>query len=97
VAIALADRFEYVIWRSLRQAIEPKDLLDEILPILIGAQVQESSIDLLMQQLRQKRCLLVFDNVESILQAGDRNGCYLAGYEGYTVQKLFGGDRLYKF
>jgi hypothetical protein len=79
----LESQFEYVIWRSLRQAIEPKDLLDEILPILVGAEVQESSIDLLMQQLRQKRCLLVFDNVESILQSGDRNGCYLAGYEGY--------------
>jgi WD40 repeat protein len=25
----------------------------------------------------------VFDNVESILQSGDRHGCYLAGYEGY--------------
>jgi WD domain, G-beta repeat/NB-ARC domain len=83
LARQLESQFEYVIWRSLRQAIEPKDLLDEILPILVGAEVQESSIDLLMQQLRQKRCLLVFDNVESILQSGDRNGCYLAGYEGY--------------
>jgi hypothetical protein len=83
LARQLESQFEYVIWRSLRQAIDPKDLLDEILPILVGAEVQESSIDLLMQQLRQKRCLLVFDNVESILQTGDRNGCYLAGYEGY--------------
>jgi WD40 repeat protein len=83
LARQLESQFEYIIWRSLQQAIEPKDLLDEILPILVGAEVQESSIDLLMQQLRQKRCLLVFDNVESILQAGDRNGCYLAGYEGY--------------
>ncbi len=83
LARQLESQFEYIIWRSLRQAIDPKDLLDEILPILVGAEVQESSIDLLMQQLRQKRCLLVFDNVESILQAGDRNGCYLAGYEGY--------------
>lgn len=83
LARQLESQFDYIIWRSLRQAIEPKDLLDEILPILIGAEVQESSIDLLMQQLRQKRCLLVFDNVESILQAGTENGCYLAGYEGY--------------
>jgi WD40 repeat protein len=83
LARQLESQFEYVIWRSLRQAIAPNDLLNEILPILVGAEVQESSIDLLMQQLRQKRCLLVFDNVESILQAGDRNGCYLAGYEGY--------------
>jgi NB-ARC domain len=83
LAQQLESQFEYVIWRSLRQAIAPNDLLNEILPILIGAEVQESSIDLLMQQLRQKRCLLVFDNVESILQSGDRHGCYLAGYQGY--------------
>jgi len=83
LARELESQFEYIIWRSLRQAIDPKDLLDEILPILVGAEVHESSIDLLMQQLRQKRCLLVFDNVESILQAGAKNGCYLTGYEGY--------------
>jgi WD40 repeat protein len=83
LARQLEFQFEYVIWRSLRQAIAPNDLLNEILPILIGSEVQESSIDLLMQQLQQKRCLLVFDNVESILQAGEKNGCYLAGYEAY--------------
>ncbi len=83
LAQQVESQFEYIIWRSLRQAIVPNDLLNEILPILIGAEVQESSIDLLMQQLRQKRCLLVFDNVESILQSGDRHGCYLEGYEGY--------------
>jgi WD40 repeat protein len=83
LAQQLEAQFECVVWRSLRQAIAPQDLLNEILPILIGAEVQESSISLLMQQLRQKRCLLVFDNVESILQAGSQNGCYLAGYAAY--------------
>ena len=83
LAQQLESQFECVVWRSLRQAIDPKDLLNEILPILIGSEVQESSISLLMQQLRQKRCLLIFDNVESILQAGSQNGCYLTGYEAY--------------
>jgi NB-ARC domain len=88
LAQQLESQFEYVVWRSLRQAIDPQDLLNEILPILIGSEVQESSISLLMQQLRQKRCLLVFDNVESILQAGTQNGCYLTGYEAYG--EIFG-------
>ncbi|WP_373545430.1 NB-ARC domain-containing protein [Chamaesiphon sp.] len=83
LAQQLESQFEYVVWRSLRQAIDPQDLLNQILPILIGSEVQESSISLLMQQLHQKRCLLVFDNVESILQAGSQNGCYLAGCEAY--------------
>jgi WD40 repeat protein len=83
LARQVESQFEYVVWRSLQHAPTPKDLLDEILPILVGAEVQESSIALLLEQLRQKRCLLVLDNVESILQAGDKNGCYLAGYEAY--------------
>jgi WD40 repeat protein len=83
LAQQVESQFECVVWRSLRQAIAPKELLNEILPILTGFEVQESSTALLMQQLRQKRCLLVFDNVESILQTGDRNGCYLVGYEAY--------------
>jgi WD40 repeat protein len=88
LARQLESQFERVVWRSLRQAIDPKDLLNEILPILIGSEVQESSISLLMQQLHQKRCLLIFDNVESILQAGTQNGCYLTGYEAYG--EIFG-------
>ncbi len=88
LAQQLESQFECVVWRSLRQAIDPQDLLNEILPILIGSEVQESSISLLMQQLHQKRCLLIFDNVESILQAGSQNGCYLAGYEAYG--EIFG-------
>jgi WD40 repeat protein len=83
LARQVESKFEYVVWRSLQHAPTPKDLLDEILPILVGSEVQESSIALLMEQLRQKRCLLVLDNVESILQAGSKNGCYLAGYEAY--------------
>ena len=78
LARQVESQFEYVVWRSLQHAPTPQDLLDEILPILVGAEVQESSIALLMEQLRQKRCLLVLDNVESILQSGAKNGCYLA-------------------
>jgi WD40 repeat protein len=88
LARQLESQFECVVWRSLRQAIDPSHLLNEILPILIGSEVQESSISLLMQQLHQKRCLLIFDNVESILQAGTQNGCYLTGYEAYG--EIFG-------
>jgi WD40 repeat protein len=79
----LQDRFDCVVWRTLRQATLPHDLLNDILPILTGFAEQESSISLLMQQLRQKRCLLILDNVESILQPGAHSGKYLAGYEAY--------------
>jgi WD40 repeat protein len=83
LAQQLESQFDCVVWRSLQQAPTPEDLLNEILPILTGCTVQESSLTLLMQVFRQKRCLLVLDNIESILQAGNRSGLYLAGYEAY--------------
>jgi WD40 repeat protein len=83
LAQQLESEFEYVVWRSLRNAPTPQNLLNEILTILTGSETQESSIASLMQQLRQKRCLLVLDNVESILRSGHQNGCCLEGYEDY--------------
>jgi WD40 repeat protein/DNA-binding CsgD family transcriptional regulator len=83
LAQQLESQFDFVVWRSLQQAPTTDDLLNEILPILTGSDMQESSFTLLMEQFRQKRCLLVLDNVESILQAGNRSGLYLAGYEAY--------------
>jgi NB-ARC domain len=83
LARQLESQFEYVVWRSLRHAPMLKDLLAEILPIFTGAEVQESSLGLLMEQLRQQRCLLILDNVESILQQGNARCTYLLGYEAY--------------
>ena len=84
------DRFEYVIWRSLREAPP----LDEILVRLIQflSDQQETEINLptrlgeriirLLHYLREHRCLVVLDNLESILQA-ETAGHYRDGYEGY--------------
>jgi WD40 repeat protein len=79
----IASNFQYLVWRSLRNAPTPQDLLNEILPILVGSEVQEASIKLLMNQLRQKTCLIILDNVEPILQPGKYGGKYLPGYEAY--------------
>jgi hypothetical protein len=78
------SQFDCVIWRSLQQAPSLSALLSDILPILAGSEVTtDGSINTLMKQLRSKRCLLVLDNVESILQDGNRSGQYLPGYEAY--------------
>ncbi|MCA1992267.1 MAG: hypothetical protein LDL41_09530, partial [Coleofasciculus sp. S288] len=85
------SQFDWVIWRSLQQAPPLELILSEILPILSGSEVTtDSSIDALMKQLRSKRCLLVLDNVESILQDGNRSGQYQQGFEAY--RQLF--DRI---
>ncbi len=78
----LQDRFEYVIWRSLRQAPDLPTLvknLPEFFP-----QAHDSFIDpmtALMQVFYGTRCLLVLDQAEVVLQ--DKANNYRDGYEVY--------------
>jgi len=91
LAQQVQSKFNYVIWRSLQQAPPLELILSEMLPILAGTEVvTDGSINTLMKQLHSKRCLLVLDNVESILQDGNRSGQYQPGYEPY--RQLF--DRI---
>lgn len=80
---AATARFDYIIWRSLRNAPPLETLLSDIVPFLSEQQDTEASPLRLLHWLRQNRCLLVLDNMETILQAGDRAGRFRAGYEGY--------------
>ena len=84
LAQQIHSQFEFVIWRSLQQSPTLDAILSNILPILTGSEATtNNSISALMEQLRQKRCLLIFDNLESILQGGNRSGQYQQGYEDY--------------
>ena len=38
---------------------------------------------MVIEYLKEKRCLLILDNFETILKSGERAGVYLEGYEGY--------------
>ena len=84
-----AQPFEQVLWHSLLNAPPLDDLLPDILRLLTGPQVSrlpdhlDQRLVLLLDQLRQKRCLLILDNLESILEAGTRAGAYRPGYEDY--------------
>lgn len=84
IAQQIQSQFEFAIWRSLQQAPTLDVILSDILPILMGSEAtNNNSISALMEQLRHKRCLLIFDNLESILQGGNRSGQYQQGYEDY--------------
>ncbi|NJL42172.1 MAG: hypothetical protein HC899_40245 [Leptolyngbyaceae cyanobacterium SM1_4_3] len=82
-----ADQFEYVIWRSLRNAPPLEEVLTEILQFLSNRQdldllkTLEAKVTHLLHELGQRRCLLLLDNVESILQSGVHAGGYASGYE----------------
>ncbi|WP_373540084.1 NB-ARC domain-containing protein [Chamaesiphon sp.] len=94
IAHQLEGYFDLTIWRSLLnlppitefcadliQCLSPQPSID--LPDSL-----ERQIDLLIACLKRSRCLLIVDNVESILAGGVQSGQYLPGYEGY--------DRLFR-
>ncbi|RIK37084.1 MAG: hypothetical protein DCC55_25315 [Chloroflexi bacterium] len=78
-----------ILWRSLLNAPPLSEVLGDWLRVLSNQQVVElpPSLDqqfaLLLGYLRRQRCLLVLDNVESIMSIGERAGQYRSGYEDY--------------
>ncbi|MFN6535522.1 MAG: NB-ARC domain-containing protein [Nostoc sp. EkiNYC01] len=85
--------FEYVIWRSLYNAPPLFDLLANLIQFFSNEQVLETDlaktangrISQLIEYLQQQRCLIVLDNVETILQTGAYAGCYRQGYDDYGL------------
>lgn len=100
VAQQIQDRFDRVIWRSLRDAPPVEDILVDLLQSLNQSQQTDLPGDLpgrvlrLIQELRSTRCLIILDNAESVLQSGDCVGQYQVGYEGYgELLHHLGADR----
>ncbi len=82
--------FVQILWRSLLNAPPLSDLLPEILQFLSRQQLSQiptgldRRLDLLLDYLRQQRCLLVLDNVECLLQEGSDAGLFRNGFEDYA-------------
>src|SRR2546423_10473978 len=92
----LAPHFEAVLWRSVRDAPSCEDLVADCItffseqpPAGFPTSI-EQRINQLLARLQARRCLLVLDNLETLLASGDREGGYLPGYEGYgrLIQRL---------
>jgi WD40 repeat protein/transcriptional regulator with XRE-family HTH domain len=86
----VAEDFEVVIWRSLRDVPTCEALLDSCLQVLAPQVLRDISTgperrqDLLLECLRSRRVLLVYDNLESFLEEGEDTGRVRAGYEGFS-------------
>jgi WD40 repeat protein/DNA-binding SARP family transcriptional activator len=90
LAHVVAPYFEFVFWRSLRNALPFDEWLIEAVRTLSEQQVklpenQEARILLLLELLRTHRCLLVLDNLETVLQPRQREAAYLEGYALYGL------------
>ncbi|NER38251.1 MAG: XRE family transcriptional regulator [Oscillatoria sp. SIO1A7] len=85
------EQFDYLLWRSLRNAPPLAELLAEILAkmaLFLGEETElpdtvEKLLSQLMNYLHRSRCLLVLDEAEGIMQSGELAGNYREGYRNY--------------
>ena len=85
VVRSVAPYFETVVWHTLLNAPPLDEVLRPTLWAIAGSELTElpaglhAQVALLLDLLRRKRCLLVLDNLESVLEQGR----YRPGYEAY--------------
>lgn len=90
LAKQIQNEFEYVIWRSLRNAPPIEEILTDLIQSLSNQQeinlpvTLEGKVLRLLSYFRQHRCLVLLDNVESVLQIDALAGCYSPEYKGYS-------------
>ena len=89
LAQQIQANFEYIIWRSVRNAPPIESFLNELIEYLANQQdlhlpaTIDNKLSILMHLLQQHRCLIVLDNFESLLQSGNSLRTYRTGYEAY--------------
>ncbi len=91
--------FDFVIWRSLRSAPQIDEILQEfgsVLALQVGElKLRPFEMDRtqMIHYMRQHRCLLVLDNLESIMHDGDEAGHFRPGYAAYgdTLRRVADG------
>jgi WD40 repeat protein/DNA-binding HxlR family transcriptional regulator len=86
------NAFQFVVWRSLRNAPPIQDLLTDLLHFLSNQQEVDypatvaGKIGQLLRYFRSQRCLIILDNVETILQPDSDSAeslAYRSGNEAY--------------
>ena len=91
LAQKVQERFDCVVWRSFRDAPPLNEFLADSIEFLSNGQITEADlserttkrISCLIDCLRSQRCLIVLDNVESLLCENIAAGSYCEGYEEY--------------
>lgn len=95
----IKSEFEYVIWYSLRHAPLFYELVGELVQYLYQGKISKppktitgqgpkatsgaSEVSQLMAFLRDRRCLLILDDLETVMGSGQLAGYYRPGYEDY--------------
>jgi hypothetical protein len=81
----IGKEFQFVIWRSLLLLPTPELFFQGILNFMDSEQLYSNCSGLMgfIQLLRDKRCLIVIDDVQSILNSKSLAGGYQDGFESY--------------
>jgi transcriptional regulator with XRE-family HTH domain len=83
----LAEHFEVVIWRSLRNLQTSEEFIEGLLQVLVPVSIIGEATNLerrpgfLLEQMRKSRVLLVLDNLEALLEEGEVSGRMRPGFE----------------
>lgn len=83
-----ASHFEFILFRSLQNGPPLPQVIDQLIGAVAGQAVSlpaqlADKIAQLVQLFREYRCLLILDNLETILQPGTLMGAYRTGYADY--------------
>jgi WD40 repeat protein len=81
------SKFRYVIWRSLFSGLSVFKLVPDLIRIISKERISESFEEQMLQLLRLMKshpCLIILDNIETILDGKGSAGDYRSGYEGYS-------------
>lgn len=89
VALSVKEQFQCVFWRSLQNMPLVYQVIKAAIECLSGqnnVQVPDNQDELallLLKFMREKRCLIVLDNLEAVLQEGKYAGFFHQEYLGY--------------
>ena len=89
----LESEFKYIVWRSLRDAPPIQELLIHLIQFFSGRSMASQDIPediagkitLLIDCLRSSRCLIVLDNIESLMCDFDRAGTCSDDHKEYSL------------
>jgi NB-ARC domain len=92
VGLKIQAEFEVVVWRSLQNAPPAEEILNSILQFLLWVLREEivipdsfdGKLTKLIECLINHRCLIILDNLETILSDGTQTGQYRPSYENYS-------------
>ncbi|OCQ95005.1 hypothetical protein BCD67_02680 [Oscillatoriales cyanobacterium USR001] len=90
LAKEIQSKFQYVIWKSLRNSPPLPEKLAKILQFLSNdqntdlPQVVGEQISLLIKYLQQHRCLIILDDLDLLFQSGSYAGTYREGFSNYS-------------